>query len=76
MSLLLLMSEVLPHLAHLSRFFQAEYLQLSMVQSYLNACITSIKSYKDTSAADIVETKKAITDQLKDFNIGISSRTF
>ena len=54
---LYLMSDVLPHLVHLSRFFQAKYFQLSMVQSYLNACITSIKSYKDdTSAADIVET--------------------
>ena len=28
---LYLMSEVLPHLSHLSRLFQAEYIQLSMV---------------------------------------------
>ena len=67
------MSEVLPRLAHLSRLFQAEYLQLSMIQPYLNACITSIKSYKDTATApDVSETDKSLTDLLKDFNIIIT----
>ena len=69
-----LMSEVLPHLSHLSRFFQAEYIQLSMVRPYLNACIESLTSYKDAvRAPDIAATDSALIGQLLQFNILVSS---
>ena len=49
-----LMSEVLPHLSHPSRLFQAEYIQLSMVRPYLNVCIESLTSYKDAVRAPYI----------------------
>ena len=42
-----LMSEVLPHLSHLSRLFQGTYIQLSMIQPHLNACTKTLTSYRD-----------------------------
>ena len=72
-SCLYLMCEVLPHLSHLSRLFQAEYIQLSMVWPSLNACIKSLTAYKDfTKAADVVATDSAIADELEQFDLAVS----
>ena len=70
---LYLMCEVLPHLSHLSRLFQAEYIQLSMIRPYLNACIKSLTSYKDRArATDVAATDSALANQLQHFNISVS----
>lgn len=72
-SCLYLMCEVLPHLSHLSRLFQAEYIQLSMVWPSLNACIKSLTAYNDfTKAADVVATDSAIADELEQFDLAVS----
>ncbi len=60
-----LLCEVLPHLSHLSRLFQAEYVQLSTIRPYLNACIKSLSPYKDrVNAPDVAVTDLAVADQL------------
>ena len=69
-----LLYEVMPHLSHLSRLFQAEYLQLSMIQPVLNTCITNLTAYKATAGApDVSATENAFTEQLKDFKIVVPS---
>ena len=60
-----LMCEVLPHVSHLSRLFQAEYLQLSMINPHLNTCIATLSSYKNaTTAPNVLATKKALAEEL------------
>lgn len=72
---LYLMCEVLPHLSHLSRLFQAEYTQVSVIRPYLSACIKSITSYKDgRKVADVVATDSALADQLQPFSICASQQ--
>ena len=67
------MSDVLSHLSHLSRLFQAGYIQFSMISPYLNACIKSLASYKDTARVpDVAATDSALADQLQHFNISVS----
>ena len=38
--------KVLPRLSHLSRLFQAKYVQLSTIKPYLNACTKILELYK------------------------------
>ena len=45
------MCEVLPHLSLLSHLFQGQYIQLSMIKPYLDACTKSLESYKDRARA-------------------------
>ena len=67
-----LMSEVLPHLSHLSRLFQGTYIQLSMIQPHLNACMKTLTSYRDAKTPpDVTATDAALNDELKEFNIRI-----
>ena len=68
-----LLCEILPHLSHLSRLFQAEYIQISTIRPYLSACIKAITTYKDrTKAPDVAATDSALADQLQPFNIPVS----
>ena len=70
---LYLMCEVLPHLTHLSRLFQAEYIQLSVIRPYLSACIKSLTAYKNGGKAnDVIATDLALADQLQPFSISVS----
>ncbi len=63
----------MPHLSHLSRLFQAEYIQISTIRPYVSACIKAITAYKDrTKASDVAATDSALADHLQHFNIPVS----
>ena len=69
---LYLMCDVSPHLSHLSRLFQAEYIQVSTIRPYLSACIKSLTSYQDrVRAPEVAATDSALADQLQHFNISV-----
>ena len=69
---LYLICDVLPHLSHFCRLFQAEYIQVSTIRPYLSACIKSLTSYKDrVRAPDVTATDSALAAQLQHFNISV-----
>ena len=68
-----LMCEVLPHISHLSRLFQAQYVRLTMIKPSLDACSKTIESYKEmVRTPDIAATESALANQLQQFSIQAS----
>ena len=48
-----LLSDILPHLSHLSRIFQKENVDLSLIQPYLKSTIDAISKYKHTDGPNL-----------------------
>ena len=65
---LYLLSDVLPHLSCLSRIFQKEDVDLSLVQPCLKTTIDAIKEYMHCPEPNLSKVDVLVTD-LKDFQI-------
>lgn len=61
-----LLSDVLPHLNHLSKIFQKVDVDLSLIQLCLQTIIDTISKYKDTAGPNL---SKVLSTELKDFAI-------
>ena len=64
-----LLSDVLPHLGRLSRIFQKESVDLSLIQPCLKTTIDAIKKYEDTPGPNLSKVDDVLATDLKDFQI-------
>lgn len=67
-----LLADVLPHLGRLSRIFQKQNVDLTLIQPCLKVTIDSIKQYKDHPGPHLSKVREVVTSELKDFDIPIS----
>ena len=64
-----LLSDVLPHLSRLSRIFQKQDVDLSLVQFCLKTTVDSIKQYETSPGPNLSKLDQVLSTDLKDFNI-------
>ena len=64
-----LLSDVLPHLSRLSRIFQKENVDLTLIQPCLKTTIDAIKVYKTSPGPNLRRLNDVLTTDLKDFQI-------
>ena len=64
-----LLSDVLPHLSRLSRIFQKQDVDFSLVQPCLKTAIDSIKQYETAPGPNLSTLDHVLTTTLSDFNI-------
>ena len=64
-----LLSDVLPHLSRLSRIFQKQNVDLSLVRPCLKTAIDSIKQYEISQGPNLSRLDEVLSTDLKDFNI-------
>ena len=64
-----LLSDVLPHLSRLSRIFQREDVDLSLIQPCLKTTIDSIKEYVHSPGPNLSKIDHVLATDLKDFQI-------
>ena len=64
-----LLSDVLPHLSCLSRIFQKENVDLSLIQPCLKSTIDAIKKYKHADGPNLSKVDHVLASDLKDFRI-------
>ena len=69
---LYLLSDVLPHLSRLSRIFQKEDVDLSLVQPCLKTTIDAIKEYMHCPGPNLSKVDDVLVTDLKDFQIIVS----
>ena len=68
-----LLSDVLPHLSRLSRIFQREDVDLSLIQPCLKTTIDTINKYKDTAGPNLSKVDQVLSADLRDFTIEATS---
>ena len=68
-----LLSDVLPHLSRLSRIFQKENVDLSLIQPCLKTTIDTIKKYQHTPGPNLSKVDHVLATDLKDFQIEATS---
>jgi hypothetical protein len=61
-----LLSDILPHLSHLSRIFQKENVDLSLIQPCVKSTIDTISKYKHTDGPNL---DSVLANDLRDFQI-------
>ena len=64
-----LLSDVLPHLSRLSKVFQKQSVDLSLVQPCLKTAVDSIKQYETTQGPNLSRLDQVLATDLHDFNI-------
>ncbi len=64
-----LMSDVLPHLSRLSKIFQKENVDFSLIQPCLQSTIDAINVYEHTDGPNLLKVENILTSDLKDFQI-------
>ena len=64
-----LLSDVPPHLSRLSRIFQKENVDLSLIQPCLKSTIDAIKKYKHADGPNLSKVDHVLASDLKDFRI-------
>ena len=64
-----LLSDVLPHLSRLSKIFQKQNADLSLVQPCLKTTVDSIKQYETSPGPNLSKLDQVLSTDLKDFNI-------
>ena len=67
------LSDVLPHLSRLSKIFQKEDVDLSLIQPSLQATIETITRCKDSPGPNLSKVDVLLSTDLKNFNIEASS---
>ena len=67
-----LLSDVLPHISRLSRIFQKENVDLTLIQPCLQTTIDAIKDYKDNTGPNLRKLDNVLATELKDFHITAS----
>ena len=63
-----LLSDILPHLSRLSRIFQKQDIDLTLIQPCLKSIIDTINEYKDTPGLNLSKIDQVLSTDLKDFN--------
>ena len=69
-----LLSDILPHLGCLSRIFQKENVNLSLIQPCLKSTIDAIKKYEDDPGPNLSKLDEVLVTELKDFQIEATSQ--
>ena len=69
-----LLSDVLPHLSRLSRIFQKQNIDLSLIQPCLRNVIDCIKQYRDTFGPNLSKLDAVISSELESFTITLTER--
>lgn len=64
-----LLSDVLPHLSRLSKIFQKQSVDLSLVQPCVKTAIESIKQYETTAGPNLSKLDQVLATDLQDFHI-------
>ena len=67
------LSDVLPHLSRLSRIFQREDGDLSLIQPCLKTTINTISKYEDTAGPNLSRVDQVLATDLRDFDITATS---
>lgn len=68
-----LLADVLPHLSRLSKIFQKENVDLSLIQPCLQTTIDTIDKYKVTAGPNLSKVDQVLSSELKDFSIEVTS---
>ena len=68
-----LLSDVLPHLSRLSRIFQKENVDFTLIQPCLQTTIDTINKYKVTAGPNLSKVDQVLSAELKDLNIEATS---
>ncbi len=63
------MSDVLPHLSRLSKIFQKENVDFSLILPCLQSTIDTISVYEHTDGPNLLKVENILTSDLKDFQI-------
>ena len=69
-----MMSDILPILSHLSKLFQKENLDFSLIQPLVKSTVTQLETLKSVPGAFFQQVDGVISNQLKDFDIRSSSK--
>ena len=69
-----LLSDILPHLSRLSRIFQKQNIDLSLIQPCLRNVIDCIKQYRDTFGPNLSKLDAVISSELESFTITLTER--
>ena len=64
-----LLSDVLPYLSCLSKIFQKQNVDLSLIQPCLKTTVDSIKQYETSPGPNLSKLDQVLSTDLKDFNI-------
>ena len=68
-----LLSDILPHLSRLSRIFQKESVDLSLIQPCLKTTIDTIKEYQHSPGPNLKKVEDVLATDLKDFRIEVTA---
>ena len=68
-----LLSGIFPHLSRLSRIFQKEDVDLSLIQPCLKSTIDTISKYKESPGPNLSKVDEVISSDLKDFSIPVTN---
>jgi hypothetical protein len=69
---LYLLSDILPHLSRLSKIFQKEDIDLSLIQPCLQSTVEAISQYKHTPGPNLSKVEEVLSGDLKDLEIEAS----
>jgi len=67
------LSDVLPHLSHLSQIFQKENVDLSLIQPCLKTTIDTISKYKGSAGPNLSKVDQVLSTELEAFSIEATS---